>query len=49
LPRISLALLRHHWKTLEHAGLITKEKEGRTASISLNRQLLADCFKGVID
>jgi DNA-binding transcriptional ArsR family regulator len=46
---ISLALLCHHWKTLEHAGLITKKKEGQTASISLNRQLLSDCFKGVVD
>ena len=45
---ISLALLCHHWRTLEHAGLITKKKEGQTASISLNRQLLADCFKEVI-
>src|SRR5262245_38551509 len=40
---ISLALMCHHWKTLEHAGLILKKKEGQTASISLNRQLLADC------
>lgn len=46
---ISLALLCHHWRTLEHAGLITKKKEGQTASISLNRQLLADCLKDVID
>ena len=46
---ISLALLCHHWTTLEHAGLITKKKEGQTASISLNRQLLLDCFKNVID
>lgn len=46
---ISLALLCHHWRTLEHAGLITKKKEGQTASISLNRQLLSDCFKDVID
>jgi len=45
---ISLALLCHHWKTLEHAGLIIKTKEGQTASISLNRQLLADCFRNVI-
>jgi len=44
---ISLALLCHHWRTLEHAGLITKKKAGQTASISLNQQLLADCFKGV--
>jgi len=46
---ISLALLCHHWKTLEHAGLIIKTKEGQTASISLNRELLADCFSNVID
>ena len=44
---ISLALLCHHWRTLEHAGLITKKKAGQTASISLNHQLLADCFKVV--
>jgi DNA-binding transcriptional ArsR family regulator len=46
---ISLALLCHHWRTLEHAGLITKKKEGQTASISLNQQLLSDCLKGVVD
>ena|SRR2546426_935462 len=46
---ISLALLCHHWTTLEHAGLITKKKEGQRASISLNRQLLLDCFKDVVD
>ena len=45
---ISLALLCHHWKTLEHAGLIVKRKEGQTASISLNRQLLSDCFREVL-
>lgn len=46
---ISLALLCHHWRTLEHAGLITKKKEGQTASISLNRELLSDCFKDMLD
>lgn len=46
---ISLALLCHHWSTLEHAGLITKKKEGQTASISLNRELLSDCFKDMVD
>ena len=45
---ISLALLCHHWKTLEHAGLVVKTKEGQTASISLNRQLLSDCFRDVV-
>ena len=42
---ISLALLCHHWRTLEHAGLITKTKTGQTASISLNDQLLSACLK----
>lgn len=42
---VSLALLCHHWRTLEHAGLVTKTKAGQTASISLNKQLLADSFK----
>jgi DNA-binding transcriptional ArsR family regulator len=46
---ISLALLCHHWRTLEHAGLITKRKEGVTASISLNQELLADCIRGLVD
>jgi len=46
---ISLALLCHHWNALEHAGLVVKTKEGQTASISLNRQLLLDSFKGVVD
>jgi DNA-binding transcriptional ArsR family regulator len=43
---ISLALLCHHWNTLEHAGLITKRKEGQTASITLNNELLSECLKG---
>jgi DNA-binding transcriptional ArsR family regulator len=42
---VSLALLCHHWRTLEHAGLVTKTKAGQTACISLNKQLLADSFK----
>jgi ArsR family transcriptional regulator, arsenate/arsenite/antimonite-responsive transcriptional repressor len=46
---ISLALLCHHWGTLEYAGLITKRKEGQTASISLNQNLLADCLKDLMD
>lgn|GEM_PF-625316 len=46
---ISLALLCHHWNALEHVGLITKRKEGQTASISLNHDLLADCFKSLVD
>jgi DNA-binding transcriptional ArsR family regulator len=46
---ISLALLCHHWSTLEYAGLITKRKTGQTASISLNEELLADCLKGLVD
>jgi DNA-binding transcriptional ArsR family regulator len=46
---ISLALLCHHWNTLEHAGVISKRKAGQTASISLNEELLADCLKGLID
>jgi len=46
---ISLALLCHHWRTLEHAGLITKKKAGQVATISLNQQLLADCLKGLRD
>ena len=46
---ISLALLCHHWTTLEHAGLVVKQKHGQTASISLNKQLIADCFSDVID
>ena len=46
---ISFALLCHHWSTLEHAGLVVKRKQGQTASISLNRQLLSDCFSGVVD
>lgn len=46
---ISLALLCHHWTTLEYAGLITKRKEGQTASISLNQGLLSDCLKDLMD
>ena len=46
---ISMALLCHHWKTLEHAGLVSKKKEGQSTSVSLNRQLISDCFSDVID
>jgi DNA-binding transcriptional ArsR family regulator len=46
---ISLALLCHHWSALENAGLITKRKEGQTASISLNQELLSDCLKVLPD
>jgi DNA-binding transcriptional ArsR family regulator len=46
---ISLALLCHHWRTLEHAGVVTKRKEGVTASISLNQELLSDCLRGLLD
>jgi DNA-binding transcriptional ArsR family regulator len=46
---ISLALLCHHWSTLEYAGLITKRKTGQTASISLNDELLADCLKSLVN
>ena len=46
---ISLALLCHHWSALENAGLITKRKEGQTAAISLNRELLSDCLKFLPD
>ena len=46
---ISLALLCHHWSTLEYAGLISKRKEGQTASISLNQGLLSDCLKDLLD
>jgi ArsR family transcriptional regulator len=45
---ISLALLCHHWSTLEYAGLITKRKEGQTASISLNQGLLSDSLKDLL-
>jgi predicted transcriptional regulator len=45
---ISLALLCHHWTTLEHAGLITRKKAGQTVSISLNRQILSDCLKDMV-
>ncbi|HKX32491.1 MAG TPA: metalloregulator ArsR/SmtB family transcription factor [Blastocatellia bacterium] len=45
---ISLALLCHHWTTLEHSGLITKKKEGVTASISLNQELLSNCLKSLL-
>ena len=46
---ISMALLCHHWSTLEHAGLITRKKAGQTVSISLNRRLLSDCLKEMVD
>jgi len=35
-----LALLCHHWKILEEAGLISKKREGQSMLCSLNRELL---------
>lgn len=45
---ISLALLCHHWSILENAGLITKRKEGQTAAVSLNQELLSNCLKDLL-
>jgi ArsR family transcriptional regulator, arsenate/arsenite/antimonite-responsive transcriptional repressor len=45
---ISLALLCHHGRTLEHSGLIVKKKQGQAVSISVNRELLAECFSELV-
>lgn len=45
---ISLALLSHHWKLLNDAGLITRQKIGQTTYCSVNRAVLNDVFAGLL-
>jgi DNA-binding transcriptional ArsR family regulator len=47
--RISLALLCHHWKVLDEAGLIARRKSGQTAYCALNSRLLRATFEGLLE
>ena len=46
---VSDALLSHHGKVLEGAGLISKRKEGPHAYCVLNRELIAEAVQGLVD
>jgi DNA-binding transcriptional ArsR family regulator len=46
---VSIALLSHHWKVLEDAGLISKRKEGQHSYCVLHRELIASAFHGLVD
>lgn len=46
---VSVALLSHHGKVLEGAGVISKRKEGQHAYCVLNRELLSELFRGLVD
>lgn len=46
---VSIALLSHHWKVLESAGLISKRKVGQHSYCVLNRELLQDAVRGLVE
>ncbi|MFP2924122.1 ArsR/SmtB family transcription factor [Pyxidicoccus sp. 3LG] len=46
---VSVALLSHHGKVLEGAGLISKRKDGQHSYCVLNRDLLAEAVRGLVD
>jgi ArsR family transcriptional regulator, arsenate/arsenite/antimonite-responsive transcriptional repressor len=46
---VSVALLSHHGKVLEAAGIISKRKEGPHAFCFLTRELLAETFRGFVE
>ncbi|HZI13476.1 MAG TPA: metalloregulator ArsR/SmtB family transcription factor [Myxococcus sp.] len=46
---VSIALLSHHWKVLEAAGLISKRKVGQHSYCVLNRELLAETVRGLVE
>lgn len=46
---VSVALLSHHGKVLEEAGLISKRKEGQHAYCVLNRELISEAMRGLVD
>jgi DNA-binding transcriptional ArsR family regulator len=46
---VSDALLSHHKKVLEGAGIISKRKDGPHAYCVLNRELLSEAFRGLLD
>lgn len=43
-----LALLCHHWKILEEAGLIARRREGQSVYCSLNRDLLDQSLRNLM-
>ena len=46
---ITLALLCHHSGTLRNAGILEKRKRGQCSYHSLNRDVLTDALKGLIE
>lgn len=44
---ISIALLSHHWKVLSDAGVVVREKRGRTQYCRVDREVLAAAFAEV--
>lgn len=46
---VSVALLSHHGKVLESAGIISKRKEGQHSYCVLNRELLAEVVRSLVD
>lgn len=46
---VSVALVSHHAKVLEGAGLISKRKEGQHSYCVLNRELLAEAVRGLVE
>lgn len=46
---VSEALLSHHGKILEGAGIISKRKDGPHAYCVLHRERLAEVFGGLLD
>jgi len=46
---VSCALLSHHGKILEGAGIISKRKEGPHAYFVLHRERLTEAFRSLVD
>ena len=44
---ISVALLSHHWKILDQAGLVVRERRGQKQYCQLNREALEAAFEFV--
>jgi DNA-binding transcriptional ArsR family regulator len=44
---ISIALLSHHWKVLDDAGLVVRERRGQRQYCRVDRDALADAFEYV--
>jgi DNA-binding transcriptional ArsR family regulator len=46
---ISLALLCHHFNTLQQAGLLERRKQGQCGYNRLNRALLEECLASLME